>query len=829
MISYNACALQFNTNKIIELSSKGTKLAEDEGYLLLSLDNIDKIGNLMIKPVNSGNKMKFTNVIAGENFALIKLKACEYYWDLFMYFSGSIPLRYEYKKDKYRFTVESGVINYPGTWSSATMHTNFLSVYHRFNSQNKTAYELDKLKRNYHNIYNNHPFKFQGQVKENYPDFLKKISKEHQVDKTSIDNYVSYDIKDGIQHELSSYPNVEKYLKNYNQSIGHFNPQGQYLLFSMVVNKISLIRVLNLSSYDVVTIFQQELPPNSYVNNINWVDNDTIYYSIYYKGKINHRIAHLKIDPGKQVVGAKQLQIQLNGSLVDSLPEQEDVLYFAKKSKVSKRQNGLYKINVSSQKAINKTIRKPYQVVKKLKDSIYTLTASDGEIRFIITANVNKKNNITLFDYWFLPHDGKWQKIYSTTSEQESELPHFISRDLKHFYVLTNKYSDKKSIHLYSTEKFAHQGVFYEDDTKEIERLVLDQFHEIIGIVYYEDGFAKVKYFENDNDALKSLRSQFPEHKFYIAQRNNTANKILVYATNQYSKGSWSIYDTQTKTIDKLFELNPVYSSLEKGIFHAVNMTASDGVNLEGYLVLPQKINNHRTPLVVMPHGGPIGVRDSAYNTDLQHFYATQGFATLKVNYRGSSGFGKQFQQSGQQQWGEKIESDINEMTDHVIKKFKLSDNKICAMGGSYGGYSALMLTILYPDRYQCAVSVMGVTDIPLMFTSADFRNHKKYLDGFKEIVGDPEKNHQKLIDKSPLYLTNKMTKPVLLLHGIYDKRVAPEHSLRMKQALDISGKQSELIMLKNEGHSFKNIESRVIYATRALDFIKKSVNIQTQ
>ena len=827
LFSINVYSLKFNTNEITILEGKHTTLSDDEGYLLLSLENFEKIDNFIIKPVKSGNKVRFNKVLKGENFALIKLKAGEYYWDFFMYYFTSGTFRVNYKKMDHTFKVEAGKINYPGTWSADIKFTGFRRAYQTFDSINKSAYELNKLRKRHKAIYNQYPFKFQGTVEDNYSNYYKEISNLYTpVPKEK--NVVSYDITKGISAELKSYGNIKAYLKDHNQSVGNFNPNGRYLLFKTVIDDVSMIKVLNLSNYQIAPIFQKKLPKDSYVNEVKWIDNDSIYYSVYYDGVYNKRITHLKINKDHELIGAEHLKIPTQGALIDPLVNQNNKVYIAKNSIYSNKKNGIYKVDVSDQKSINKSIKKPFKTIKKLKDAVYWLTAGDGEIRFIITSEYNKKNDSTLLSYWFLPAGKDWMNIYTITSEQDIEVPKLISKDQKYLYVVTNKYSDKMSIQKYSTENFSHEGSFYENDDIEIVGLKVDPLsNDIIGVLHVENGFYKIKYFERQDDSLMALRNKYPGHNFYIAQQNTRINKILVYGTNEYSKGSWSIYDTNTHVIDKLFELNPSYSKLEKGVFHNINIKAGDGINLEGYLVTPNTSKSSQFPLIVIPHGGPIGIRDYAYNSDIQHFYASQGVATLKVNYRGSGGFGKKFQKSGQKQWGEKIESDINEMVDHIIENYNISANKICTMGSSYGGYSAIMLTILYPDRYKCAVSLAGVTDIPLMFTSSDFKNDEKSIEGFKDIVGDPLNDSQGLINKSPLYLVDKITKPILLFHGASDKRVTPEHSIRIKEILDMANKKSELIILENEEHSLNNIESKIVYIARSLDFIKKNLLIE--
>lgn len=143
-------------------------------------------------------------------------------------------------------------------------------------------------------------------------------------------------------------------------------------------------------------------------------------------------------------------------------------------------------------------------------------------------------------------------------------------------------------------------------------------------------------------------------------------------------------------------------------------------------------------------------------------------------------------------------------------------------MGASYGGYSSLMLSILYPDTYQCAVSAAGVTDLPLMFSSGDTKNFESGLSAWKKIIGDPDEDFEKLVNKSPVYLAEKITKPVFLVHGVDDERVTIEHSYRLKKILDLLGKESKFITLNDEGHSFSHINSEIFYIAESVEFIQK-------
>lgn len=393
LFSFNLYGLNFNDQELHVLNGKGSYLADDEGYLLLSLDNNIKIGNIIIKPVKRGNTFKFKNVVSGENFALLKVKAGEYYWAVFWYYFKAGQVRYNYKKTEFTFKVEPGIINYPGTWTANLSFSGYRRAYQTFESINKSSYELKKLRKYHKDIYSDYSFKFQGTVEDNYSNYYKDIINDKSLSSSEdIGGYISYDVKEGVSGELKSFKNIGAYLTDSSQTIGNFNQNGQYLLFKMVDKGVSYIRVLNLSTYKVVTLVQRKLPKLSYIDEVEWIDNDTIYYSVYYDGVYNERIAHLEIDDNHKVIGAEHLNIPTNGRMIDSLGNQENMLYFAKNSIYSSKKNGIYKIDVTSNKSIKKSIKKPYKIIKKFEDAVYWLTASDGEIRFIITSEYIKKN-----------------------------------------------------------------------------------------------------------------------------------------------------------------------------------------------------------------------------------------------------------------------------------------------------------------------------------------------------------------------------------------------------------------------------------------------------
>jgi dipeptidyl aminopeptidase/acylaminoacyl peptidase len=217
-----------------------------------------------------------------------------------------------------------------------------------------------------------------------------------------------------------------------------------------------------------------------------------------------------------------------------------------------------------------------------------------------------------------------------------------------------------------------------------------------------------------------------------------------------------------------------------------------------------------KRPLVVMPHGGPIGVSDDRhFNRDVQ-FIASLGYAVLQVNYRGSDGYGKAFREAGYRNYGKLIEDDIDAAIKAALAAYPLDESKMCALGGSYGGYSAMVAAIRWPERFRCAVSIAGVSDRALFFTASDSGRDAQTRLQMERIMGNPNVPAD-LADMqltSPLYRYQDLKVPVMLVHGQEDVRVDMEHTRRLVRLLNLAGRPPVLMSLANEGHGFEKLDS---------------------
>ncbi len=840
LTTFNLQAEAFNTGEVINFSGKKGVLDVDEGYLFMSLNTNTDISRITIDGVGFGKKIRFNDIKRGSNYALLKVKAGEYYWEHINIFVGVGAIRKHLTKDEYSFSVKPGVVNYPGSWNFGAKWVGNFRARMNLENFNNLSYEIEHFNNQFASLIDPHPFEYQGQINDPYANFLTKV-----VAKTSPNSlpnlYYRKDKRDELPmtlftkssetHEVEKkHPDLKKYFQYGQQTISSVSPDGSYLLFNAIVDDVVSVGLIDVDDYATYLLYQQKLPHNSRVSELKWIDADSFFLTLSNKEVDRSYVAHLDFDGVESKISAKFIKFRAEGMLLDALVNQENSLFFVKSMNAGRpSNNGLYQVDVTDQSSIDKSFRKIYKKTKKLKNVVDWLVDGEGNVRAAITIKFNKKDEDGTLEYWFLPdsNSNQWQKIKTISGSDDLFWLKALSEDEKYFLVLTNEFSDKYAIHKYATTDGAHLGVYFEDPNYDIEDILIDPTNEkVTGYTYFENGLIQAHYFSSLDQQFVKAKNNNPDLELFQVQEIQNKNRLLLYGISPNSKGGWYVLNTETGLSDKVFDSNPDYEKLTKGAYHVLHTKADDGVDLEGFLVMPKSTENQKIPLIVMPHGGPIGVRDFAHNNQMQHFFASQGIATLKVNYRGSSGYGKEFVEMGKQQWGEKIEQDIFTVTQYAIKKFAIDSNKICAMGGSYGGYSSLMLTYLYPETYLCAISFAGVMDLPLLFTSRDLSRDSEMQKAMSDIVGDPETEMEKLIAKSPLYLLDKMKNPLLLFQGLEDNRVRAEHAMRMQQLISLYKMDHEVVIFEDEGHSYSHENTVVLYLASSLKFIKKHLQI---
>lgn len=230
-----------------------------------------------------------------------------------------------------------------------------------------------------------------------------------------------------------------------------------------------------------------------------------------------------------------------------------------------------------------------------------------------------------------------------------------------------------------------------------------------------------------------------------------------------------------------------------------IRYTARDGLSVPAYLTLPVGRQPGKLPLIVMPHGGPYGVRDTLdYNREVQ-FLANRGYAVIQPNFRGSDSYGEDYYKKGEGQIGRAMQDDLDDAVDWLAKEGIADATRVCIIGSSYGGYAALWGVIRNPERYRCAASFAGVTDFVTQLKYSKKGMESRHARKWQDIVrGDED---FKLDTVSPAKNAGKLTRPILLTHGDDDNVVPISQFNMMVAALKKAGKAAESHVYENEGH----------------------------
>ncbi len=313
-----------------------------------------------------------------------------------------------------------------------------------------------------------------------------------------------------------------------------------------------------------------------------------------------------------------------------------------------------------------------------------------------------------------------------------------------------------------------------------------------------------------DGDRMARVTSESRDHKMKV---------VWVGAAND--PGAYYVYQDATGSMSRVAKvydgLHP--DQLAKPAY--VHYKARDGLDIPAYLTLPLGRTGKNLPLIILPHGGPFDVRDAGgYDDDVQ-FLANRGYAVLQPEFRGSGSYGTGYRDKGKGQWGRAMQDDVDDGMDWLVKQGIADARRVCLVGISYGGYAALWGATRNPERYRCAVSLAGVTDIARQVKYANhFDDNKKSRDDWQQTVQGDKSFDLKTV--SPLYTVDRLKVPVLVLHGEKDQRVLPKQSRLYADALKAAGKTFEYVSIPDDGHGYTTTAAAKIWYDRLDAFLAK-------
>ena len=304
----------------------------------------------------------------------------------------------------------------------------------------------------------------------------------------------------------------------------------------------------------------------------------------------------------------------------------------------------------------------------------------------------------------------------------------------------------------------------------------------------------------------------------FIKHTSRDETRYLVHATGLKCPGTYYFGDRLEGTLERYIDTYPGLDERNLAGKKAVSYRSRDGLEITGYLTLPRGSHKRPLPAIIHPHGGPAS-RDFLGFDIWTELLASQGYVVLQMDFRGSSGYGTEFQTAGLKRWGLEMQDDITDGAMWLIEQGIADPDRIGIVGASYGGYAALMGAVKSPDFYQCAVSFAGVSDL-ITFVSSRAR----YVQGdiVKEQIGGTWRDRAQLTETSPLRQVDKIKVPILLAHGDRDRVVDVKQSSAMAEALKKKGKTHQFLLLEDGDHSLSFQHNRTLFFNTLISFLDK-------
>jgi dipeptidyl aminopeptidase/acylaminoacyl peptidase len=366
-----------------------------------------------------------------------------------------------------------------------------------------------------------------------------------------------------------------------------------------------------------------------------------------------------------------------------------------------------------------------------------------------------------------------------------------------------------------------------------IERIIKDGNRFVLG-VEYSGAVPSYKFFDPDVDAAVSgMVNQFSTASVNLVSWTDDWSKLLYLIYGSDTPGSYVLQDRGTGQMMLVADERDNIPPDAVGQMVAVSYKARDGLNIPSILTWPAGVDIKavsKLPLVVMPHGGPASYDAVGFDWMAQYF-ANRGYIVLQPNFRGSTGYGNEFEELGYGEWGLKMQDDVTDGVNMLVKEGLADPDRVCIVGASYGGYSALAGGAYTPDLYKCVVAIAPVTDLRRILSDErwDIGKNHWVLDYWHEVIGDPQAEREKLDAISPANAAENFTAPVMLIHGNDDTVVPIKQSEIMERALEQAGKDVTFIKLKGEDHWMSDGDTRIEALRAMTSFVDQHIGAEAE
>jgi len=424
--------------------------------------------------------------------------------------------------------------------------------------------------------------------------------------------------------------------------------------------------------------------------------------------------------------------------------------------------------------------------------------------------------------------DGGSDLLYRETPDQDWELLRHWSADDEGGALSFSK--DGKTLYLVgSHEANAQRLLSLNLENREESVIAADEQYDVGDVLIHptQRHIEAVSFYKDKeewqvlDDAIApdfQVLRQLREGEFGIASRDLADQNWLVAYITDDGPVYYYHYHRDTQKAEFLFTNQPELEDLPLAKMEPIAYQARDGLTIHGYLTTPVGVEAQQLPTVLYVHGGPWARDTWGYNPAVQ-WLSNRGYAVLQVNFRGSTGYGKDFLNAGNRQWGGTMHNDLIDAVEWLKQQGISDPNRIAIMGGSYGGYATLAGLTFTPDVFACGVDIVGPSNLITLINSVP-PYWKPMMSMFAHRVGDIETEEDFLRSCSPLFYADQIKKPLLIGQGANDPRVKQAESEQIVAEMREKGKPVQYALYTDEGHGFARPENRMHFYAIAENFL---------
>lgn len=398
--------------------------------------------------------------------------------------------------------------------------------------------------------------------------------------------------------------------------------------------------------------------------------------------------------------------------------------------------------------------------------------------------------------------------------------PIAIARDKQSVYALDNVEHDKLGLYKLSLDGASYSNIYTHDDV-DITSPIRSTDGRTVYALRIDSGFPSYLVLSNSGpeaDVFRSLLQFFSGSTVSIRSQSGDGNFLIVRTGTDVDPGGFYLFDREANVLKKVFNSKPSIEPADLATTEPVGFHSFDGNIVPGYFTAARSSSEQVAPLVVLVHDGP-NTRDYwGYDPEVQAL-ATNGFSVLQVNYRGSAGYGRAFEEAGYRHWGDHIQQDIIAGVQWAIDEQLASSGSVCIMGTGFGAYSAVQSAILEPELFNCVVANAGIYDLLLLYSAGDSQSwfgDEAYLE---RAIG---RDDQELERFSPVRRLAELQAPVLIAPGMPGKGAPIDHAERLRKELDRLDRAYTWFQTGREADGFYDNDYQVEYLDTAIAFLNE-------